>query len=97
MAMRTTHPYSARPGPSLSVVGGSRGVPATVTVRASLYADLIDEIRALRAERSEVAAELEALSRRIQLAIHAERPDIALHVAGRLDALAASLTRRGAA
>jgi hypothetical protein len=55
------------------------------------------ELAALAVERSDLASELLALSRRIQLAIHAERPDVALHVAGRLDALAASLTRRGAA
>lgn len=58
---------------------------------------LTDELRALRLERSDLASEIAALSSRIELAIHADRPDIALHVAGRLDALAASMTRRGAA
>jgi hypothetical protein len=60
-------------------------------------ADLQDEIVAMAAEREDVAAEVRALSARIQLAIHADRPDVALHVAGRLDALAASLRRRSAA
>lgn len=55
------------------------------------------ELAALHHERADLASEISALSRRIQYAIHADRPDVALHVAGRLDALAASLTRRGAA
>lgn len=58
---------------------------------------LTDELRALQRERSDLATEIAALSARIELAIHADRPDVALHVAGRLDALAASLTRRGIA
>jgi hypothetical protein len=58
---------------------------------------LQDEIVAMAAEREDVATEVRALSARIQLAIHADRPDVALHVAGRLDALGRSLTRRGAA
>lgn len=59
--------------------------------------DAEDELRALRLERSDLASEIAALSARIELAIHADRPDVALHVAGRLDALAASLTRRSIA
>lgn len=55
------------------------------------------ELAALHHERAAVATEVRALSARIQLAIHADRPDLALHVAGRLDALAASLNRRSAA
>jgi hypothetical protein len=58
---------------------------------------LQDEIVAMAAEREDVATEVRALSARIQLAIHADRPDVALHVAGRLDALGRSLTRRGSA
>lgn len=59
--------------------------------------DLEDELAALAAERTDLADEIGVLSRRIDLAIRADRPDVAMHVAGRLDALAASLTRRGAA
>lgn len=59
--------------------------------------DARDEISALEAERDATATEVRALSARIQLAIHADRPDVALHVAGRLDALGHSLSRRGAA
>lgn len=59
--------------------------------------DAQDEITALRAERISVATEVEALSRRMQLAVLNDRPDLALHVAGRLDALAHSLHRRDAA
>jgi hypothetical protein len=59
--------------------------------------DAEDEITALHAERASLAAEVEALSRRIVFAITAGHPNVALHVAGRLDALAHSLRRRGAA
>lgn len=55
------------------------------------------ENRALRSELTEVGVEISALSSRTVMAIHADRPDVALHVAGRLDALAESLSRRGAA
>jgi hypothetical protein len=66
--------------------------------RAHLRAAVLStEIAALTSERDLLSTELGALSRRIQIAIHADRPDVALHVAGRLDALAASLARRGAA
>jgi hypothetical protein len=58
---------------------------------------LAEEIRALTSERTAVADELAGLSRRIDLAIRADRPDVAMHVAGRLDALATSLNRRGVA
>jgi hypothetical protein len=59
--------------------------------------DLEDELVALSSERVDLADEISALSRRIDLAIRADRPDVAMHVAGRLDALAASLSRRGTA
>ena len=59
--------------------------------------DLEDELRALTAERDQVADEIEALARRMELAFHADRPDVALHVAGRLEALAHSMARRSAA
>lgn len=73
-----------------------RGRPspeALVTANDHLRA----EVHAMRTERNDLATEVSALSRRIQYAIAADRPDVALHVAGRLDALAASLDRRGAA
>jgi hypothetical protein len=57
--------------------------------------DLADEVTALEQERETVATEMRALSARIQLAVHNDRPDVALHVAGRLDALGAALLRRG--
>jgi uncharacterized protein YlxW (UPF0749 family) len=59
--------------------------------------DLQDEITALLAERHDVGTEIEALSRRMEMAVMADRPDVALHVAGRLEALAHSLIRRSAA
>lgn len=60
-------------------------------------ADLELEVIALVAERTGIATEVEALSRRMQIAVLNGRDDVALHVAGRLDALAHSLHRRGAA
>lgn len=57
--------------------------------------DLQDEVTALEAERERFGHEVRALSARIQLAVHNDRPDVALHVAGRLDALGVSLLRRG--
>ena len=72
---------------------GSGRQPAMV----ERFRDLADEIRARDAEYADLADELEALSRRVQIAIHADRPDVALHVAGRLYAIAQSLRRRSAA
>lgn len=57
--------------------------------------DLEDDLTAVYAERDTAGTELRALSARLQMAIHADRPDVALHVAGRLDALGLSLLRRG--
>jgi hypothetical protein len=88
---------------ALAVAGPGRGRPSNVQLSDRLErsrmrnAILADENRALELERANVATEIRALSARVQLAIHSDRPDLALHVAGRLDALAASLTRRGAA
>lgn len=76
-AADTAHPYAAPHRPALRVVGGSRGNPATVRVRATLVADLMDELRAC-------GQEMEACGRRVEYAIHAERPDVALHVASSL-------------
>lgn len=59
--------------------------------------DLEDELTALTAERESVGVEIEALSRRMEIAIMAGRDDVALHVTGRLEALAHSLRRRGVA
>lgn len=58
---------------------------------------LQDEVTALTAELGIAGDEIEALSRRMEMAIMAGRDDVALHVAGRLEALAHSLQRRSAA
>lgn len=55
------------------------------------------EIRSIRVEQIALGSEMTGLSNRIQLAIRAERPDIAMHVAGRLAVLGASQTRKGSA
>lgn len=57
--------------------------------------DLEDEVRALHAERASVGAEVRALSARIAIAVRADRPDLALQVAGRLQSLGDQLLRRG--
>lgn len=79
--------------PPLLRIAGKGRQPAAV----ELIRDLQDEVAALLAEMAAIGAEVEALSRRIDLAIRAERADVAMHVAGRLEALAHSLQRRGAA
>lgn len=76
---------------------GSRGVPATVTVRATFVADLRDEVHAITAERHELGRELAGLSTIAYRAGLVEDPSLALYVAGRLDAIAKSIARRGAA
>lgn len=60
-----------------------------------LNAILREELVALEAERDDIADEIEALGRRMTFAVQAGRDDVALHVLGRLDALSASLRRRG--
>lgn len=74
-----------------------RGGPGRLPASLSRLRDLADEVRAQHAENADLADELTALSRRIELAFRADRPDVALSVAGRLDSLAASLRRRSAA
>lgn len=86
-----------------AVAGAVRGRPSAARLTQRLERArlrilvLTDELAALLAERASLASEISALSRRIELAIRADRPDVAMHVAGRLDGLATSLTRRGAA
>jgi hypothetical protein len=88
-ALRPTNNPNGRPS---NAVLGER------LERAHLRAAVLaTELVARDAETAALAVELSALSRRVQLAIHAERPDVALHVAGRLDALAESLARRSVA
>lgn len=76
--------------PIVRLAGKGRQPAAVERIR-----DLEEEVVALTAERETVGTEVRALSARLQLAIRADRPDIGLHVAGRLDALAAALLRRG--
>ena len=78
--------------PLVRIAGKGRQPAAVERIR-----DLEDELTALLAEGVAVADELAALAHRIELAIHAERDDIALHVAGRLASLAESWHRRGTA
>lgn len=56
---------------------------------------LVADARAHRTEIGILGAELVALARRIELAITAERPDVAYHVAGRLEVLGQACIRRG--
>lgn len=53
------------------------------------------EIRQLLAEVGRVGTELVALSSRIDMALTADRPDVALHVAGRIGELGQACIRRG--
>jgi hypothetical protein len=55
------------------------------------------ENRALLEELARIGSEIVALGRRVELAITADRPDVAMHVAGRLDDLGQACVRRGGA
>jgi hypothetical protein len=57
MALHATHPYArplrgstGRSGPTLPIVGGSRGKPDLLTIRATRLADLCDELTARKSE-----------------------------------------------
>lgn len=63
----------------------------------SINSSLRLELRTVNAERVALGSDLAALSNRIQLAIRADRPDLAMEVAFRLSVFAASQTRKGSA
>lgn len=74
--------------PPLRVIRGRRGVPDMVTVRATHLADLHDELVS-------AGEEMIALGRRLEFAITAERTDLALHIAGRLQTLGQGYAAEG--
>lgn len=76
MAPKAAHPYARRPGPS-SEPTGQRGVPATVRVRSTLVADLLDDIHA-------AGMEMQEAGHRLLLADRTGRRDLVLHTAGLL-------------
>lgn len=53
------------------------------------------ENRSLLAEVARLGSELISIGSRIELAYTAGRPDVAMHVAGRLDSLGRACIRRG--
>lgn len=85
------------------VAGAVMGRPTNTVLsdrleRARIRNDILaEELAAAQVERRRLATELAALSRQSALAARAERLDVAMHVAGRLSVLAATLERRGAA
>lgn len=89
MAIDTAPVRSGRQRPALTVLRGRRGVPTMVTVRQSVLDDLRDELTA-------AGQEMEALGHRIEMAVMSDRPDLAMHVAGRLIALGGAYRERGA-
>lgn len=74
--------------PVLRSIPGRRGVPDMVTVRATHLADLHDELVS-------AGEEMRALGCRLEFAITADRTDIALHIAGRLQVLGAGYAAEG--
>jgi hypothetical protein len=80
MARRGTtavqHPY-ARQRPNLTLVEGSRGKPALLTIRATELADLVDEL-------TSAGADMVALASRLDLAVGNGRLDLVPEVADRL-------------
>jgi hypothetical protein len=55
------------------------------------------ENHSLLAEVARLGAELIAIGSRLDMALTADRPDLALHFAGRIDSLGRSCQRRGGA
>ena len=94
--IRATSLAPAALGPSTGRTRGSRGVPATVTVRSTLLADLRDEITSLTCERDAIRTELIALRNLLTYAFGVEGWHIALNVRDRLTSLAECLGRRSA-
>ncbi len=100
MAMAVSKPTpidAARRGPSLAVVGlsrGSRGVPATVTLRASAVADLMDELAAARAEGHDFASRVQTGAGRIIAAASAGSRLAVVNEAGKLSYLASRRLRQ---
>jgi hypothetical protein len=92
--IRTTSLPPAALGPSTGRTRGSRGVPATVTVRSTLLADLRDEITSLTCERDAIRTELIALRNLLTYAFGVEGWHIVLGVRDRLTTLSTSLGRR---
>lgn len=94
MGLPAANPY----GPHAQSTGrtaGSRGVPATVPVRATELADLHDEIHALHQERSWLGKELARLSQMVLRSVLHQSDDIAMEASGRLDYLSGRLIARG--
>lgn len=77
---------------SCAVTRGSRGVPATVTLRRTELDDLRDELRAERAEGMALA-ELAADATRFIEAYY-DRPQIVMHHAGRIGHATARFIRQ---
>lgn len=86
-APRRTNNPSGRPS-------NARLLERNATLRD--YNELLrTEIRQLLDEVGRVGVELVALSSRIDMALSADRPDVALHVAGRIEELGRACVRRG--
>lgn len=80
---KAASPYPRRPGPSCGL-SGRRGVPATVSLRATQLADLQDELHAERCEGTALATLCLESANRIHVAAAADRGDIVLDQAGRI-------------
>lgn len=82
--LRAAHPYArplrgstARSGPSLTVIEGSRGKPEMLLVRATEIADLADELAA-------AGMDMIAMASRLELAYTNRRHDLIPAIAVRL-------------
>jgi hypothetical protein len=75
-----------------AIPGARMGRPSNVVLIDRL-SQARDEAEEWRMEVLSAAAEMRAAGLRIEYAINAGRPDVALHVAARLQALAGSYTR----
>jgi hypothetical protein len=82
MVMATCRGLPSRGGPILAATRGRRGVPTTVTLRATALADLRDELEAERAEGVALAETALDASRFIEAYYH--QPHVVMHHAHRI-------------
>lgn len=87
MAPKAASPYARRPEPFLTR-SGARGVPATVTIRATALADLQDELQAERAESRDFAERVRVGATRLTAAASAGSRMVVVNEAGKLGWLA---------
>lgn len=93
-AQRAASPYARRPGPSDAALRGRRGVPTLVPIRATVLADLQDELAAEKGEGRDFAERVRLGSGRIIAAASAGSRMAVVNEAGKLSYLASRRLRQ---